>query len=284
MVEMLTALVISGILGTVIFEFVRSQGRFTEVQNAREEVQQNARAALELIAGDLRGVGPTGITSASANAITVRVPTAWAVHCGYLGSNLIVAFPATALPALARTPLSLAVSPIYPSVTWRFAPVTDKTGTLSALGLNAVTGVCNTALANATTATPYVVPTDLANSRVRVLEPAGGATLPGAEKADAVYLYDTVAYDVANNPSGLSGWWIRRNGAPIAGPLANDQGMRFRYLNSASATFNPGGTAPLDMSQVRGVQLDVVTNSRTQFNGVPQVESATTRVYLRNRS
>ena len=37
-----------------MFQIVGAQSRFVEMQSGREEVQQNARAALDLIAADLR--------------------------------------------------------------------------------------------------------------------------------------------------------------------------------------------------------------------------------------
>ena len=62
LIEILVALLISGLVVSSIFQVLQGNGRFVEMQSAREEVQQNARAALDLIAGDLRGVPPTAIT------------------------------------------------------------------------------------------------------------------------------------------------------------------------------------------------------------------------------
>src|SRR5688572_28851170 len=58
-IELLIALVISGILALSIFEVVSNESEFVSLQSQREEVQQNTRASLELIASELRTI-PAG--------------------------------------------------------------------------------------------------------------------------------------------------------------------------------------------------------------------------------
>jgi Tfp pilus assembly protein PilW len=60
LVELMVALVISGILVGIIFQFLLGQTRFARLQGAREEVQQNARVAVDVISSDLRAVGRMG--------------------------------------------------------------------------------------------------------------------------------------------------------------------------------------------------------------------------------
>jgi prepilin-type N-terminal cleavage/methylation domain-containing protein len=84
LIELLVALMISGLLATVMFQLMSGQGRFVEIQSAREEVQQNSRAALDLIGNDLRTLpGGESLVRADDDSITVRTAriTPWTSHC-----------------------------------------------------------------------------------------------------------------------------------------------------------------------------------------------------------
>ena len=48
-VELMVAIVLTGILATIMFQLMQGQGRFAGLQDARQEVQQNDRGALDLI-------------------------------------------------------------------------------------------------------------------------------------------------------------------------------------------------------------------------------------------
>ncbi|MBA4159246.1 MAG: type II secretion system protein [Gemmatimonadetes bacterium] len=281
LVELMVAIVISGILIGTIFQFLLGQGRFARYQGAREEVQQNARAALELITSDLRGVAPGGITVAGESEIVIRAPRAWGVVCGYINNDLAVIFPES--PALAAGD-SLAF--YAGSGLWSFVAVTDET---AANGQATITS-CN--LSNPRPALSASSAADIARVRLfrgpGIPPPTGLAPLAPATE---LYLFQQVSYDVhtyaANEP--LPGIWIRRAAAaatpqPFAGPLPDGAGLSFRYYDAAGADITgvlvAGSTSA---NLVDRVDVSVRTASTARFANQPQTNAAGSTVSLRNR-
>src|SRR5688500_12033257 len=100
LIELLVALMISSFLVTVIYQLMSGQSRFVRIQSAREEVQQNARAAMDVMAGDLRTVPPSAIQAMGPDSIRFYMPRAWGVLCNTIDSNsgtLWAIFPAGVL-------------------------------------------------------------------------------------------------------------------------------------------------------------------------------------------
>ena len=259
--ELMVAVVIAGIVVGIIFDFLLGQGRFARFQTAREEVQQNARVALDVISSDLRGVGPHGITEATANSIAFRAPRAWGVVCRHSGSSLAVIFPVAAVPALRPGADRLAVGTTFHS------DVIDATGDGTAAA-----DICNTAVAPS----PLAVAAD---KRARLFDNVVTAT-PLQPRQD-VYVYDEIRYDV-DVSSGMPGHWIRRRSQPtatpqpLAGPLPSSGGLTFVYEDAA-------GTPTAALNDIARVRVKVTTNSRAKFNNRAQDDTDSTTIYLRNR-
>lgn len=259
LVELMVALVIAGILVGVVFQFLLGQTRFARMQSAREEVQQNARVALDVISSDLRAIGPQGIIAASANSISYRAPRAWGVICGYSGGSLAVIFPGPAAPMLKAGSDSLAVGT-------NFHEVSDVTGDGSAAAT-----ACNTGV------TPNP-PVAAAEGRARLYNLPAGA--PTYQRRQDAYVYDRLTYNIGTS-SGVPGTtWIRRNpgsGAqPLAGPLPATGGLVFTYTDANGAT-----TA--DPNAIRRIKVTVTINSRAKFKDQAQVDTDSTIIFLRNR-
>ena len=261
LIELMVTVVIAGIVVGIIFEFLLGQGRFARFQTAREEVQQNARVALDVISSDLRGVGPQGITDATSNSITFRAPRAWGVACRHSGSELAVIFPMAAVPALRTGADRLAVGTTF------HGDVVDATGDGAAAA-----DICNT------TVVPSP-PAVAADKRARVF--TNVVTTSPLQPRQDVYVYDEIKYDVSTS-SGMPGYWIRRrsqpNGTPqpLAGPLPSTTGLEFAYEDAAG---NPTATRD-DIARIR---VKVTTSSRAKFNGRAQDDTDWTTIYLRNR-
>ena len=276
LVELLAALVIAGILAAVIFQFLSGQSRFAELQNAREEVQQNARTALDVISSELRGVGHQGIIAAGEESIRFRFPYVWGVACGYepsaSGSHLVVLYPPNVVPNFAdgTVPDSLAADT---PAGWRFfAGVTDATSG----GAAQAAGRCNTELG-----LNPPLPASAAVQTSRARRYAG--VPPGIVAGAPVYLYDPVAYRVSSGAS-FGGRWIQRGTGitsssmqPFAGPLPAAGGLRFGFRDAEGAPTS-------NQDAVRSVDIRVVTVSRARFNSVPQHDTASTLIHLRNRN
>ncbi|HEX2187856.1 MAG TPA: type II secretion system protein [Longimicrobiaceae bacterium] len=275
LVELVVALVISGFLAGVVFQLVRGQERFVSMQSAREEVQQNGRAALELISAELRAASREGIRTATADSIRFRVPRIWGLVCGDPAAaatpgptTRAIVFPGLGLAAFrgSSVPDSVAIRDSTSTLPrrWRFASVTDATpsagqGAAACAGLGPDAGRVQV---RTLTGVPDSIP-------LHVGEPA--------------YLFEVVKYDA--DDSNVPGKWVRRNadggGAqPLAGPLAIEDDVpvfRFRYFDAAGAEVTPPITDPTTIAEV---QVRVTTMSRSSK---PLLEfSDSTRVRLRN--
>ncbi|CAN5835005.1 hypothetical protein BH23GEM3_BH23GEM3_07700 [soil metagenome] len=262
LVELLVALVISGILATVIFESLLGQSRFARLQGARQEVQQNSRAALDLIGAELRGVAPRGLITAEPQSISFRSPRIWGVACGYLAGSLVVLFPSYAGDEGIPAGLRLAVeSPAAGG--WAFTSATGAPGSAALVTCNGQAGLGGVAPSPAATA-----------ERVRVY---GGSSFPSdVAPGSRVYLYQSVSYAVgAGTGSSAGEQWILRDGTAFAGPVpANGLQLAYEYSGAGSGPDN-----------VRSIGITVLANSRARFgqNRTPQDNTASTRIFLRNR-
>lgn len=290
LVELLVALVISGILMATVFQILTGQSRAVAVQGAREETQQNARGALEIVASELRTAAPQGIIRADANAITFLQPRAWGLVCGSNGANSVDAiFPSTAaLNAFSTGPGSgVMINTAAAGHDWRPRQATNAARatvqTIQQLG-NGEAGAC--AGVNAVGAAGNVV-------TVRITADWAIETLVGALGGPArreVMLYGLTRYDVAQ----VNGrWWLRRsNGAdangdpvqqPLAGPLRTQTSFALTYFgaNPAVPVAAPGATAA-GLEALRMVQVSVATESQQSINNRRQQDDGTVSVMLRN--
>ncbi len=277
LVEVMVALTISAILAGVIFQLIRGQSRFVEVQGAREEVHQNARAALEILSSELRAVqvdtqtalnAPVGLLTADESTISFRSPRAFGIVCGTVaGGDLAVAYPTDASPVFRTGADRLAVRDSAFNAGWVFSDVSDRTAT---------TGGLATALCNA-----QLQPNPAAGITVRSYSGAGAAS---ANPGSSAYLFDVVTYDVG--ASSVPGTWLRRSYAtdggspePIAGPLAGS-GAQFtlRYFDAAGSQL----AAPAVPRQVRRVRVIVGTQSRSPNAEIRQTLTDSIDVFLRN--
>lgn len=266
LIELLVALVVTSIVIGVVFQVLSTQSQFARTQSAREEVQQNARVALELIASELRGIAPGGIVATGPDSIRFRAPRAWGLLCTAGVGGASVLFPAglggsfragqaDSLAVLGRTVRS-------------FVGVQDVT---TSGGTEVVT--CNTALTPSPAA--QAQPADEARARRFT-----AALVPPSDTGAAVFLYDAVRYDVGTS-AGISGSWIRRNNQPMAGPVPAATGLRFVYRRAdGSAIASPTAVTRDSIAQI---DVTVRTESQARFSNAPQQDTASTTVYLRNR-
>jgi prepilin-type N-terminal cleavage/methylation domain-containing protein len=274
-VEVMVALVISSILATVIFQLIRGQASFVSVQSAREEVQQNARGALEIISSELRTIHPSGLAAAQRNAVSFRLPRAWGISCGGgTTTSLTAVFPA-ALPA-GMTALA-GISGIMGDVTGvgpgNVYNPTPASGTVQTVTGRAVVDL--TVAANACSALRPVG----ASTEVVALQ-FTGTNLPVVPMGNRVYLYQAVTYNVSQS-GGES--WISRNGQPLAGPLVTDtSGLVFNYWQNAGNTRLTAPVAAANMPTVGRVAVSVRTRSRGR-GGPTQYATDSMTVLLWNR-
>ncbi|MBV9110078.1 MAG: prepilin-type N-terminal cleavage/methylation domain-containing protein [Gemmatimonadetes bacterium] len=265
LIEVMVALVLAVLLGGVIFQVLRGESRFVTVQSARQEVQQNARGALEILASELRAAQSFGLVNANANSITFLLPRAWGISCG--GGSAVQAtalFPDQADPGVMFTINN--ASGMMGNIGTLDIP--NWSGNPNAGNMGSVTAVANIDLSAAGNACAAIRPTG-ANAGVIRGMTMTGTNLPIVPQGNQLYLYQWVQYDVAQTNGE---WWIRRsfgvanngNPQPLAGPLTGSTGLAFTYWNAAgNALAVPGNNAAL-LQQVARIGITVSAASRSQ--------------------
>jgi prepilin-type N-terminal cleavage/methylation domain-containing protein len=282
LIELMVSLVILGLLTTALWQIVRSQSAFVASESQREDAQDNARAALDVLTGDIRAALPQGVVRGGDSELELALPKAWGVACG--GGN------ATSLTA------------VFPALP------TDAFTVTSASGL-----VVNTSAGNVPAWTPHPAvgggrgfvtasaPANIAAAPCLAMGASGtgllayqftGTNFPVATAGQVVMLYQLVRYEVAQSEGK---WWLRRSTGmddtgttftmtPLAGPLAAQDSLRFTYYTGATATqVAAPGTTTLTLDSLSRDKVKVVTQSSAQYQGRSSYERDSSVVLLRNR-
>jgi prepilin-type N-terminal cleavage/methylation domain-containing protein len=285
LVEMLVAVVISGFMVTVLFQLLIGQGRFVQLQSSQEEVQQNARAAVEIVASELRTVPPGAIIQANDNALEFRLPRAWGTLCSPLTSastTMQIVVPTGLFPA-AEFASNGVWGVAVPGATER-----------DWVGISSVTAVkIDPALPFPCGAMFPQLTVGVWPAGVDVWQLAFTATSVSVPAARSVFIFQRVRYDTGN-PAGVAGTWVQRNlglalQQPMAGPLLGGAaGLQFRYFTSSNTPItapgmNNAGSAATFRSLSR---VGVVVSAESQYalNGRRRTDTDSVTVYLRNLS
>lgn len=273
LVELMVSVVLGALLIGVVLNFVTGQTRIATAQSGREEVQQNARGALEMVASDLRGAVSAGVVRGDANAIEFLLPRRWGVVCSQVGTTTTyVAFPDIEGQV---TPVGVDAGLLFKVADNDWRPVLPTRATVTAATEEDVGVACG----NQRTAGSVV-----AYKLDGVDHPAGMAA------GTTVALYQRVRYSVQQSRGEQ--WIHRSNGMtdaatfsmqPLAGPVdAAGGGISFTYFTGTppeALAVPPGAGAPTAaLSQVR---LRVRMKS-AQGGSNSQVEFDSATVQIRN--
>jgi hypothetical protein len=201
----------------VLLQLVSGQARFVRGQSAREEVQQNSRAALELIGSELRSLSGGGsLVMAADDSLTLRTPRLWGSVCAVPGATTIdVAFPAVAGMSFTVN----AGTGVVVNLGTTTAPVWSSAVGVTAI--SAASGTCNGAPLSAGTERRTISLTGT---------PSSGAVTPA--RGNVIYMYDQVTYRTGTS-AGVPGTWIQRRigdgptavNQPMAGPIGDEVGL-----------------------------------------------------------
>jgi len=281
LVEVLVALVLAVLLGGVIFQVVQGESRFATVQSAREEVQQNSRGALEILASELRAAQGAGLVSADTNSISFLLPRVWGISCGG-GTNtaLPVIFPAAGGSVFDLNSASglMGNTGTKAAPVWGPSPnptASNRARDITLTALNPALGVDGNACAS--------IRSTADASNLMKAYTVGGTNIPIVPAGNTVYLYQLVTYtvDVSNGE-----YWIYRtlgsgSPQPLAGPIDGANGLALAYYTSAGA----GIAAPIadlpTLTTVARIGVTVKTRSRTQGNA-NLTDTQVTSITLRN--
>jgi prepilin-type N-terminal cleavage/methylation domain-containing protein len=276
LIELLVAITITAILATVLFQLLVGQGKLTSLSSAQQEVQQNARGALEIIAADLRATPSGGISQAAANSVTMKVPKAFGIICSSAVDEMYAAFPVVPSTTI---PTGTVDSPMgvfkYDSITarWDTADVAGYRSTVTQVTYMGTShAACN---ANLLAGTPAIYRFQGSHF------PVGGA-------GTLIAPFDVVQYSVATSAvSGSSDplWVVRGNTAsgsnqPLAGPVPSTSSLQFRFYRTTTGSTAIGATANPD--SVKRVTVVLTTRNRYRRDIALSMTDSVT-VFLRNQ-
>ena len=88
LVELLVAFVLFAIVMGSTVSLLMSQRALYDVQSDRMALQRNVRAAVDLVASELRSIPAGGVIEGSADSVVVRYPIRWGLVCGYLNKTV----------------------------------------------------------------------------------------------------------------------------------------------------------------------------------------------------
>lgn len=283
-VELLVAMVITSLLVGVIFQLIQGQGRYVSVQSSKEEVQQNSRAAVELIGSELRTVpGGNGIEVAKEDEISIRAARFWGVVCvGTNGGNTVT----LRMPKLAGASYALNLGTRFAANVGdnELTPEWTSSPRVTAIGNPITTPPASCRVANQTVLPAGVEVRQITLSGLPLGSVLGNEPQPG----DPAYVYDLVTY--GTGPSSTGGEWILRRigneagsrNQPMAGPVPPGGGLSFTYFAGSTEVAAPVSDAAA-RSTIDRLMMVVETVSRNQMNGVRQSKTDTVMVSLRNR-
>lgn len=275
LIEMMVALVITGLVMTTLYRMLTANQRFYRSQSSILDVQENMRAAAQILPGEFKGLDASGgdIIAMSDTAITIKADRGLRFVCaapdktnGYVIVANNTAFGYRAPDATRDSLLIFRDADVRVGTddSWLHAPIAA------------------TASANCTNGT--------AGTRYTVTGLVGGISkLDSVWVGSPVHYFEVVNYRLYNDGTGV--WWLGVRGytggtwgstSPIAGPLRPTTGINFKYWDSTGTiTATPAQVAQMRVT-VRGLS--------TQAINIPgrvvaqYADSLSTRIYLRNNA
>lgn len=239
-VELLIAFVVTAILATAMTRMLLTDSRFVSKQDAMMTARQTARAAMNVMAVELRMVSDSGLVAAAAESVTVRVPYAFGVSCGP-SSGLTVAslMPADSLMYASATPSGIAR--LQANGMYEFPPG-------------------GASLTSSTDSAPCIA------AGIQTVPDGwliGIVTPPAAASAGTIfYVYQLVTYrfSASTDLPGRIGLWRRVGTTAFEEQVAPfDSTARFRFLVGPGLTLQD--TPPVNLTTVRGLELKLVAES-----------------------
>lgn len=259
LVELVIALLLTGIIGVSLARLVISQARFVSNQDGMLQSRSGVRAALNIISGELRPLTAGAMIAASTDSIVVRVPYAFGVACTpLLGTTVVSLLPGDS--TIYRTATASGYAWRDSTGTWQFVtPATVGTINLAAL---------------CPFATPPITTLSATGWAAKAYTVTGIAPTAGS----VVYLYQRIVYVFAPSATlpGRKALWRRvvSTGASDELVAPFDTGSGFKFLVGSRLTQRT--TPPAVLDSIVGVRIRLVGQSEK----APEGKSAPTRVDL----
>ena len=278
--EIIVCVVLLGVLGTALTRLMLAQSRLYALQRAKRDARAVGRASMNLLFSDLRMVhdgadAPGGVSLASPNSLSVKVPYAVGLVCGNVNPNTVVSmFPVdSAARAMAK----------YAGYAWRnrltkqytYVPVVDTVGNAPVTPSSSPSTCTSTAKIKADTVNGRSWgPADVKPQSVTA------GTQPGAP----VFFFQNILYFFGNSTSfpGKVALFRRiegRNPEELVAPF--DAGARFKFFvrNVDTSTVTP----PAVLDSLVGVSLVLTgSSSATMAGRAAEKSRMETAVLFRN--
>lgn len=285
LIELLIAMVVTGILGASVLGLMLSQSRFAERVEGQRSGRRVGRSAINALVNDLRMVDPDwGIEAASATSITVKVPYALGLLCNSVASG------GNTIRTIALLPVdSMVLSlPGYSGYATRgntgvYTPVAG--GTLVDQGPLTATCTGGNALVLGITA-----PSGMPNQKTRQITITTSDLTVIAVGTPVMLYRDTQFYFGNSAQSGLTTrtalWRNYLDGGTGAVELAApfDSSAAFRFFNQAATTAQT--TVPATLSDIKGIEIFLPGQSEntSRQRTTPEQADVTTAVFFVNRA
>lgn len=255
LVEVLITIVVAGVLGGALLSLVLGQQRFYTTSDNALLAQQNVRAAVDLMAAELRMASPDDIVFAGADSVVVRFDLVRAVVCDTLaGSNGqadVFVYDSVTNANLASAFRGTAYSGPYDSA---FVYGDSFTPTVASTGGTAQTNCRNNGADPNSTAS--------AGDFRRTSGWAGEYGLT-PQRGSLVRWYGVLSYRMGASTSSPGSDAIWRNDQELVTPF--ETGARFRYVMVNGSVRN-SVTGP-SLANIREIRVQVVaTGTGTAFN------------------
>jgi prepilin-type N-terminal cleavage/methylation domain-containing protein len=278
--EVIVCVVLLGVLGTALTRLMLAQSRLYALQRAKRDARAIGRTSMNLLFSDLRMVhdgadAPGGVTLASPNSLSVKVPYAVGLVCGNVtGSTVVSMLPVdSAARAMAK----------YAGYAWRnrvtkqyaYVPVTDTVGNAPVTPSTSPSTCTSTAKIKSDTVNGRAWgPVDLKPQSVTA------GTQPGAP----VFFYQNILYFFGNSTSnpGKVGLFRRiegRTAEELTAPFDASARFKFFVRNIDTSTVTP----PTVLDSLVGVSLVLTgSSSATMAGRVAEKSKMETAVLFRN--
>jgi prepilin-type N-terminal cleavage/methylation domain-containing protein len=273
LVEVIIALVITGVLGAAITSVFITQTSFYDRQEKVGSARGVSRGAMNLLTSELRMVErDSGVVEATANRLVLRVPFAMGVACGGTGTALAMRYLPT--DDIVLNAMSEVTTNVYAGHAWRGTDgryrYTDSQTTTPALNMGAA--VC-------------------AAANVREIPGGGTLTLLTPSVADVpvgapVLLYQRVRYEFKGSTTvpgrrGLYRTTLRNNlEEELVAPFTDGARFNFYVNDAATAVAAP----PTALAQMTGVEIVLDgLSERPDSDGSHQAVPLSTSIFFRNR-
>ncbi len=268
--ELLIGMVILAIVGMGLTRVMSSQARYFDHQKTSNLARAVSRGPLNRVVSDLRMVEAAGgVMSASASAVTMRVPYAIGVVCGAGPNNTYTHISLLPVDSAMYSGLG------YSGYAWRggdgvYHYVDDNTtkevGTLS---------VCNAAQVTSLTAEGARI--------IRIMPKLDAAATVGTP----VFLYRKIRYSFASSTSvpgtiGLFRTRIEDNfSEELSAPY--DASAKFRFYVGSNLVAQ--AAPPSNLATLRGLEMNMTGLSERTPTGATQKKKApfVTAVFFKNR-